>query len=216
MTKTVFIAATALVATFLTTPETAGAGVLRMAGAKIAVTSAGQSYDITAIANEETDRRLGFGVAGFIEWFDLPVFSVVTQLEYLQRGMEQEFNVTSPESPEVLGTTTIENRLDYLSLPILAKGRIELGSVTPYALAGIRFDHLLGYESEGNFFNAVYDSFDRTTIGGSVGAGVELPELLPFGVLAELRYNFDLDDAYSTDLLTVSNNAYDLWIGITF
>jgi hypothetical protein len=151
-----------------------------------------------------------------VEWFDLPILSVVTQLEYIPRGMEQVVNVTGPDGPEIIGTTTIENRLDYLSIPILAKGRLDLGSVTPYALAGVRFDYLLGYESEGGAFDIVYSAFDETTIGASVGAGVELNELLPFGLLFEARYNLDLEDAFSTDLLKVSNNAYDLWIGVTF
>ena len=65
-------------------------------------------------------------------------------------------------------------------------------------------------------FNLVYDAFDRTSIGGSLGAGVNLGQVLPAGLFAEVRYNFDFDDAYSTELLTVSNNAVDLWIGVTF
>ena len=91
------------------------------------------------------------------------------------------------EKPEkVIGTTTVSNRLDYLSLPVLAKGRIDLKSLTPYVLAGIRFDHMLGYESEGDIFNQVFDAFDPTTIGGSVGAGVEIDDGLAH--MAAMQY----------------------------
>jgi hypothetical protein len=216
MIKALYLSVTASIVLLLASPAAADAGVIRKTGAKIAVTSAGQSYELTYVPENETDRRLGMGAALFLEWFDLPVISLVTQLEYLPRGMDQQVNVTGPEGPEVIGTTTIENRLDYLSLPILAKGRLDLGSVTPYALAGVRFDYLLGYDSEYGAFDLVYSAFDKSTIGASVGAGIELNELLPFGLLAEVRYNLDLEDAYSTDLLKVSNNSYDFWIGVTF
>jgi hypothetical protein len=216
MKQTLHLAVLVSLVLLLAFPGTAGAGLIRKAGAKIAFSSAGQSYELTYVPENETERRFGMGAALFLEWFDLPILSVVTQIEYLPRGMAQEFNLTGPDGPEVIGTATVENRLDYLSLPILAKGRLDLGSVTPYALAGVRFDYLLGYESEGGVYDIVYSAFDETTVGASVGAGVELNELLPFGLLVEARYNLDLEDAFSTDLLKVSNNAYDLWIGVIF
>jgi len=215
MKKTLFPAAIALVALLAASPETAAAGLLRKAGAKIAFSSAGQAYELAPVPEAETDRRFGVGFAVFGEWIDMPVLSLVTQVEYLPRGMAQDFIIPGSLG-EALGTISIDNRLDYISIPVLAKGRLDLGSVSPYALAGVRFDFLVGYESDGGVFDEVYSAFDDATVGASVGAGVEFAELLPTGLIVEFRYNMDLDDAYSTDQLKVSNNSYDIWLGVTF
>jgi hypothetical protein len=208
-------AAAALIALTAILPAPANAGLIRSGGVKLALSTAGQSYEIFAVPGMETDRRFGLGAAVFLEWFDLPLLSVVTQVEYTQRGMSRDFNVTDT-SGAVVGTMSIGNRLDYISVPIMGKLRIDLGGVTPYALAGVRFDYMLGYSSDQGAFNDLYDAFDRSIMGGAAGAGVELDGLLPVGVLAEVRYNFDLTDSYKTDLARVSNNSVDLWVGITF
>ena len=208
----------AVIAAFVLTiivPSTADAGLIRRGGVKLALTSANQNYELFALPGNETDRRFGLAAGVFLEWFDLPLLSVITQVEYAQRGMNQEVNLTDT-SGSVIGRGTIGNRLDYLSVPIMAKLRLDLGGVSPYALAGVRFDYLLGYSSDLGAFNPVYDSFDKSIMGGAAGAGIEIPDLLPVGLLAEVRYNFDLTDSYKTDLLKVSNNALDFWVGITF
>jgi opacity protein-like surface antigen len=195
---------------------TADAGIIKRAGVKAALSTAGESYELVAVPGLQTDRRVGLGAAFFLEWFELPLLSVVTQVEYAQRGMKQTVNVTSPAGPDIIGQTTISNRLDYISIPVLLKARIGTPELMPYVLGGVRIDHLLGYHSDMGTFNPVYDSFDRTTVGGSVGAGVETDAILSLNLLAEVRYNFDFTDAYKTDLLHVSNNALDLWVGIAF
>ena len=216
MNKPIVIATIAAILLLIAAPAGADAGIIRKSGAKLAFTSAGQDYELTFAPDNETERRFGVGAGAFIEWFDLPVFSLITQVEYLPRGMKQEFNVTGPDGPEILGTSTIENRLDYISIPVLAKARLDLGSFSPYVLSGFRFDYLLGFESEDGVYDPLYSRFDRSILGCSVAAGVETGALLPVGLLAEIRYNFDLNDSYATDVLTVSNNAIDLWLGVTF
>ena len=215
MRHTIIKAAAAIFVLLTLLPSSAGAGLIKSGGVKIALSTAGQSYELFAVPGIESDRRFGLAAGVFLEWFDLPLLSVITQVEYAQRGMSQDFNVTDT-SGATIGTLKIGNRLDYISIPIMAKARIDLGGVTPYALAGIRFDYLLGYSSDRGAFNELYDAFDKSIMGGTAGAGIELKELLPVGVLAEVRYNFDLTDSYKTDLARVSNNSLDFWVGITF
>lgn len=214
MKKTAVPAVLAVLLLVVAAPEPLSAGLIRRGGAKLALTSADQSYSYTSPVSLDPDRRIGVGAAVFLEWFDVPVLSLVTQLEYLPRGMKETFNVTSPDGPEVIGQVEIRNRLDYISLPVLAKARIDLGSIAPYALAGVRIDRLLGYDSDRGAFDPVYADFKKTTVGGSAGAGLEIGSLLPVALLVEVRYNFDLTDSYKSDLLNVTNNSYDLWLGI--
>ncbi len=192
------------------------AQLLKNYGLKMAVTSADQKYDLTLAPGLETKRRAGFNVGVFAEWFDVPFFSLLTQVEYAQRGTGQVFAVTGPSGPEVIGTKTLYSRLDYVSVPVLAKLRLQTGPFTPYIVAGPRVDFFLGYKSDEQEFNAVYDKFKKTSLGGSAGVGMQIESILPVILLAEARYNFDFADSYETDLLKVRNNAFDFWVGVAF
>jgi len=192
------------------------AQLLKNCGLKIGVTSADQKYDLKLAPGLETKRRVGFNVGAFAEWFDVPLFSLVTQVEYTQRGMGQDFIVTGPSGPNPIGVKTLYSRLDYVSVPILGKLRFPSGPVSPYIVAGPRADFLVGYKSDEGAFNSVYDKFKKTSFGGSAGIGIQIESLLPIAVLAEARYNFDFADSYETDLLKVRNSAFDFWLGVAF
>ena len=162
----------------------------------------------------DTKRRVGFNAGIFAEWLDVPFFSVLTQVEYAQRGTGEEFVVTGPSGPEPIGTKTLYARLDYVSVPVLGKIILQTGQISPYVLAGPRADFLLGYKSDEGLFSGVYDSFKKTTWGGSAGIGVQVKSLLPVTLIAEARYNFDFADSYRSDLMNVRNNSVDFWLGV--
>lgn len=189
------------------------AQILKTYGAKVAFTSANQDFDFSPF-NIETKSRNGFNFAVFAEWLDIPFFSVVTQIEYAQRGMGEEFVLTGPDSPEEIGRTAKYNRLDYLSIPLLAKFIIPMQIISPLIIIGPRFDILLGYKSDDGLNNSVYDSFKRTNFGGTIGIGGQTIDLLPVQIILELRYNFDFSDSYSTQYLKVKNSSFDIWLGV--
>jgi hypothetical protein len=199
----------------LLSPNDSNAQLVKAYGPKVAFTSAHQDFNYT-YTDVEVKRRNGFNAALFVEWLNLPFISAVTQLEYVQRGMGMEFVRTGPEGPEVVGRFTRYNRVDYLSIPQLAKIAIPVGMFSPYLSTGPRIDFLLGYKSDDGLFNAVYDEFKKTNIGGTISIGLESVELLPIGLLVEARYNFDFADSYSTQYLKVRNNSFDVWLGVAF
>jgi hypothetical protein len=185
---------------------------LKSYGLKGAFTSADQKLNYTYV-NIETKRRIGFNAAVFVEWFSVPYFSLVTQCEYNQRGMRTAFAQTGSVLT-IIGSFTNYNRVDYLSIPVFAKLAIPLYPVSPYLLIGPRFDFLLGYKSDDNIFNVVYDKFSKSTAGASFAFGVDLKELLQIAILVEARYNIDMKDSYSTQYLKMRNNAFDIWLGL--
>lgn len=188
------------------------AQLIKRCGLKVAFTSASQDFKYSTFA-PDTKRRPGFNAGIYIEWFDLPLVSLITQIEYAQRGMGLEF-VRTLNDPTPIEIFTEYNRVDYLSLPVLVKVAVPTTIVTPFLLIGPRIDFFLGYHSDRDLFNAVYDQFKKTMIGGSIGIGVEATSLLPVNVIVEGRYNFDLADSYSTQYLTVRNNSFDVWLGV--
>lgn len=192
----------------------AEAQAIKSYGVKIGYTSANQTFDYT-LFDFETRRQSGINGAVYIEWLDLPWFSVVTQLEYSQRGMATESVITG-DDPTPIRVETLHNRLSYISVPLLAKGNLSLAGMSVYCLAGPRVDFLVEYKSDRGLFNAVYDQFKQPALGGTVGVGAQFERVLPLDLLVEARYNFDVSNSYQTELLRVRNYTLDIWLGVAF
>ncbi len=200
----------------------AQAQLLNAFGVKAGINSSTSNIELRAFGGEslDTKRRTGIHAAIFAEWLKLPVFSVVTQVEYAQRGFIDEIPVTGEDSPELLGYATSNTRLDYLSVPMLLKLKIPGASILPYVLAGPRFDFLVNREAGnyelGNmsFPNLFAPDFKDQTTGGTVGLGMTTGKALLLPLLLELRYNFDFNDSADTRAIRAKNNSVDVWLGI--
>ena len=192
------------------------AQLLRGYGLKAGLTSANEAYHLGSLPQFETKRRVGFCIAAYAEWLNLSALSVVTQLEYTQRGVGWELKTlrVGPRGFEQISSQVSYARVDFISLPILIKLRLPVGSIQPFLLAGPRIDHLLGYTSADWSLIDPYSSFDQNVLGGSVGGGVESVELLPVDVVMEFRYNHDFVNSYENPVLTVRKNAFDFWLGV--
>ena len=217
-----------LLLTALTVPERLEAQALRSYGIKAAFTSSDISYKIEDVrfrgASLEFNRRSGFNIALFAEWLDNPFLSVLTQVEYAQRGFAPGFYrlVSLPDNPEVgrFEDVGVETRIDYLSAFVPLKVRYPIGaSLAPFALAGPRIDVLLGQYAEtheGTFGPERFEIRDlsRTGIGLSAGAGITFGGLGKLALTLEARYNLDLTDASSSRGVEVKHNAFDVWLGV--
>ena len=188
------------------------AQLVKSFGIKAAYTTANQTTTFQYYGPEEYNRRSGLNAAIFVEWFNIPYVSVVTQAEYAQRGMRAIVFPSTEEAPWT--NKTIDNRLDYFSVLPLLKVAIPLSVVRPYVLIGPRLDFLLGYTSELHYFDDRYHHFKKRTYGATLGLGAELMTNLPFVMLIEGRYNADLENAYDNTWMNVRSNAFDVWLGV--
>lgn len=149
----------------------------------------------------------------YLELLDVPLISLVAEIQYTQKGMTFSIPVTTESQPNGTGKfMTISPRVDYLSVPLLAKLRLKWLLFTPYLIAGPRADVLVSRRGGG--YEDVVDKFESTDIGATFGVGVELHTLLPVGLLAELRYNPSFRDSYKDDFLTVRNRSFDFLLGL--
>jgi len=118
----------------------------------------------------------------------------------------------------VIARVKLDNRVDYLALPIVMTFRLEATQPSPissiYMIVGPRVDFLLGYKAEG--VNIVYEKLKTMNIGGDIGIGVEFSIINLPKILAELRYNHDFTNAYETDLLRVKNRSFEILFGLNF
>ena len=107
----------AILALFFILPQLVLGQLIPNYGVKIGYTSA----DVQAeVYDEFFERRPGVNVALFAEWLENPFFSVITQVEYAQRGFIEE-QIESVESSMIIQKVEANTRLDYLSIPVMLK-----------------------------------------------------------------------------------------------
>lgn len=203
----------------LTYPSLVHAQLLKSYGVKLAYTSSTQTLNhpfatLGWWTSSKTSSEPGIDVAAFAEWLNLPVLSVVTQVEYDQRGARLDYYEQTSAGPR--GPVSTDGRLDYISVPIMAKFTLLKGSVSPYLIAGPRADFLVGYQ---DFqirpgITPIYSEFRKAMLGWSMGAGLETGSILPVDLDAEIRYDFDFLNSYNNDGVALRNNAFDLWVGV--
>lgn len=180
-----------------------------------------------------TIRRPGFNAAIFVEGLKFSAFSLVAQAEYAKRGFDEKRAVfVETEVPGVgriyaavggLYATTI---LNYVSIPVLIKWQSPVKTTKPYLLFGPKLDFLVN-RKVGRFKKdpEVYfieredgyaERFADRKLGGTAGLGLTTNKVLSMPLSLEARYNFDF--AYNLDekLIRAKNNAFDVWLGITF
>jgi len=140
------------------------ANLIKSYGVKLAYTSTSQTVDfvIPTPARRWTEMkpsgRGGFSVAAFAEWFNLPIFSIVSQVEYAQRGAHMMYPVPG-------GWWLTDGSMDYISTPVLAKLTAPLGHVNPYVFAGARADFLPSYHYDAIYpDNSIYSDFKKATL----------------------------------------------------
>jgi hypothetical protein len=182
------------------------AQLLRGMGIKAGLTFANQDWN-HPITDVGPDSRAGFNLGIFAEFFDMPLFSVVGELNYVQKGVR---NIEGQIAETLLGGNI---RLNYLNISALAKLRIDYPAVSPYIVAGPKLDIELNRDAAVE--NIIVNNFNKERLGFKLGVGTEIrfPALT---MLAELIYDADFNELYNSNNLSINTKAYDLRIGIMF
>jgi hypothetical protein len=199
---------------------TVNAQLVKSYGFKVAVTSAFQKFDYSplgGISNSDIPwkRKTCINAGLFIEWLNLPIVSVITQLDYRQVGVGAPVGFYDTVG-NILSSSILYGKVNYISMPLLLKAELPTTIVCPYLLLGSRIDHLISYSSDRDFWSPVYKQFEKTVYGGTFGIGLETKHILPVTAILEFRYNMDFTDSYSDEYLKIKNNSYDFCLGIGF
>ena len=201
------ILAAALV--LLLAQSAAQAQLTRSYGIKLGLVGANETWSTIPA----TDTRWGFTAGVYAELPYSKYLSADGEIQYTQKGMKYSIPVTTASQPDGSGQYyTLSPRIDYISIPILAKLRLPLPKFTPYLVVGPRFDFLIS--RSGGPLDAAISQFDKMDYGLTIGAGVELNSIFPFGLLAEFRYNPNSYDSYNNQYLSVRNRSMDFLVGV--
>jgi len=189
---------------------TANGQLIRSFGVKAGLCVANQTWHQSQqVINLNPSARVGADIGCFVEWLSLPVVSVSTEASYVQRG----FNSTITFGAN--GSYSESVRADYLSFPVLAKIRNQLGPVELYGLVGPRLDVLLHTDDAGYSRETINQS-KATELGGTFAVGIQAfqPGAIQLG--AEIRYSPSFQDAYANEVLSVRNHSVDLLLLMSF
>lgn len=196
----------------------AQAQFLRAYGIKAGVVRAEQKWDYspqTGLDASGINPIWGVDAGVFAEFFDCKNFSLLTELHYVQKGSTYTITGTEPADNAQgyieTGKEDIKERCNYLSIPVMAKLRLETGKITPYIAVGPRLEFLISHPS-----SAVFDQLKKAEVAATASAGLEVDAGFTPHLLCEVSYTLGLTDSFKNDYLTVKNRSLSLLIGVQF
>ena len=185
-------------------------------GVKFGLASASQTIEPTT--NDDISRRLGFAAGGFAQWFDWRGVSVVTGLDYVQKGSTVTLHLVTDATGRLIGDTDVTSLLHYLSVPVTVRLTSRNEGLKLYVAGGPRMDVYLGH---GDTWFGVEDDFKSTVFGASFGVGLENAiGDSGFRFFGEFVYDYDVTSQYEvTSTITNTtfrskNNSFSVTIGV--
>lgn len=196
--------------------STSHAQLIRGYGFKAGATLASEDWDYKQLnVNFNPDSRWGLNLGVFSEFLNIPYFSVVAELNYVQKGMKIVLPVTTISNPDGTGEYyNYDSRIDYLNLSALGKLRFNFDLFTPYIVIGPKVDFEINNVNSYGSANEVEENFNDVMYGIKVGGGAEI-KLTSFSLLTEIIYDYNFNDLYENEHLIVTASSVD-FIGIMF
>jgi hypothetical protein len=201
--------------------------IIRHYGGVIGVTNSTWEWKVGGTRLDQIESRLGANVGVFVEWLEVPTFSLLSEVRFVQKGVKDRIPITSQQFPEGTGEFMKGNiRTDYLSFGLFPKVRLETGIVEIYAMAGIRVDmassnklHVEGpVANRANveqFYNSVLDKFRKTELGGLVGLGARFGGLIPIPLGLEFRYSPSFQESFSEPFSTIRSTSFEFIVTLS-
>ena len=187
-------------------------------GLKAGISLANQSHQITPIDYTlKTDPVIGPAAGIFLEAFRGKHFSFQTDLAFVTKGSKtttQSITVNHLDNDNIVvneGDLKVSN-FYYLSVSPMARYRIDMESITPYAMLGPRVDFLLKYKTDSDY---PLEEQNKVIPGLTGGLGVEF-NLNEMGIFIEFQYQSDLMPVTGKDPLLINNNIFLFTLGIRY
>lgn len=179
-------------------------------GIKVGTTISNQNWDYIASLPDADYNKTGFNAGVFAEFLNVPFISIVTELNYVQKGMNTDLYVSTATNPDGTGEK-LEGSFYYFNISALGKLRYNLGIISPYIAAGPKVDFELSRSSLLEKWNDV----KKNRIGAKIGIGSEV-NLQVVNLLVEFMYDTDFTKLMDANGLKINTHSYDLRVGILF
>ena len=160
-----------------------------------------------AIPNSDSRTRLNIGV--FYEHQFSRYFALRPELNFAQRGYSLKNRATNLTDV----TADVDYSANYLEIPVMAKGQLDLDGVYPYVMTGPFMGLLIGKSQNINFSNgeeqeiSLDNKMSSFEFGWNFGLGSAFSVSKDIRLEAGLRYSLGLTNAFNS---TVSGNSTKL------
>lgn len=189
-------------------------------GFKAGLTASKQKWEFSNILyfdgfNIDLKYNYGFNCGVFVESSIVPLFDVVAELNYIQKGGKDKLIKSIAESPDGDGeTTTWTIHLNYLNLSLLAKPKLNVLGVNTYLLFGPSYDHNVANYSRADGENLEgIDFFRKDLFAIKIGAGSEF-NISNLKLLVEILYDYNLNHLYKNQYVDMTTHSLDFRIGM--
>ena len=185
-------------------------------GLKAGLSISNQDYDYTESNPIEVEReaRTGLALSFFAEFPITPILSLQPELAYVQRGSKLFVSRVPETGPPPVESGELDDRVDYLVIPLHLRVRFPGATYRPYALLGPRLDFKINDRSESA--SVLAGDLETINYGLSLALGLEYGAGPIGAVFTELGYQFDFSKTVDTELLDVSSQSFLILIGYTF
>lgn len=165
--------------------------------------------------------KTGLHMGVNVEFLQNKTLSIIAEGGYIEKGMVQEIELSTPDMPEGTGEIkTFNTSFRYAYLNPMLKARIEVGNFVPYIFVGPRVDFYLSYKSDLNY-DELEDELNKTIFGMIYGLGLEYI-LGPIGIALIYSQQLDFMPALENEpphgfgLEKITNNAFILDLGVKY
>ena len=157
------------------------------------------------------DNRNGPLVGGFTEFNLINYLSFNFELNYMQRGAQAKFPVTTVEDPDgSAGNYAIYDfQLDYLQSLIAVQPTFNFMQTSIYGKFGLTLNYLLKASGYAMWYNA-----KDLSLGHSWGFGIKLNKIFDYTLLLEICRDMDFSEFYSDSIVKMKNEAWVFKFGI--
>lgn len=183
---------------------------VRSYGIKLGTTISNQNWDYIGSLPDADYKKTGFNAGVFAEFLNVPFVSIVTELNYVQKGIKSDLYVTTATNPDGTGEK-LEGSFYYFNISALGKLRYNLGIISPYIAAGPKVDFELSRSSLLDKWNDI----KKNRIGAKIGFGSEI-DLQAVNLLVEFMYDTDFSKLMDANGLKINTHSYDIRVGVMF
>ena len=207
-----------ILVTLLTTTLSVEGQFINSVGIKAGISLANQDLQITSIDYTlKTDPVIGPAASIFLEAFRGQRFSFQTDIAFVTKGSKtttQSVTVNHLDNDNIVvneGDLKV-SKFYYICVSPMARYRIDLERITPYALLGTRVDFLLKYKTDSDY---PLEEQNKVIPGLAGGVGVEY-NLNGLAIFIEFQYQTDAMPVTGKDPLLINNNIIIFTLGIRY
>lgn len=190
-------------------------------GVKLGYASSTQIWEHELIDQDDMSWRSGITASIYTQFFNYSGLSIITGLDYIQKGTGFEMYGTWAEPP--LEKTTHYSLYHYLSVPILAKYTIVSDMFSAYFTFGPRIDYFVSYANDKDHMNWGFEEeWDNFVLEICTGIGVEKNIFnnqilsLEFQYYYEPLWQYDEYSPYLDSDIKMKNSTFTITMGYGF